>query len=111
MGDEICCANATCWTAALKPVTEKLRTMLGKDAIIYTNECANHEITEVPPEFDLISVDVCKCLHHTAMALFVYKMAPSIFAVSAMADEKCTTALFCCVQMPAIHRAPKEWTR
>lgn len=38
LGDEICCSNATCWDAALKPVTEKLRTLLGKEAIIYTNE-------------------------------------------------------------------------
>lgn len=60
LGDEICCANATCWTAALKPATEKLRSMLGSSAIIYTNECANRAITEVPREFDLISVDICK---------------------------------------------------
>ena len=30
--------------------------LLGPHALIYTNECANHEITEVPKEFDLISV-------------------------------------------------------
>ena len=52
LGDEICCANATCWTAALKPVTEKLRAMLGTRAIIYTNECANREISEVPPPLE-----------------------------------------------------------
>lgn len=57
LGDEICCHNVTCWDTALKPVTEKLRALLGKEAILYTNECANEDITEVPPEFDLISVD------------------------------------------------------
>jgi hypothetical protein len=58
LGDEICCGNATCWEAGLKPVTQKLRALLGPDAILYTNECANRDITEVPPELDLISVDV-----------------------------------------------------
>jgi hypothetical protein len=58
LGDEICCMNATCWETALEPVTKKLRTLLGPDALIYTNECANHDIKEVPKEFDLISVDV-----------------------------------------------------
>ena len=38
LGDEICCMNATCWDTALKPVTEKLRKLLGKEALIYTNE-------------------------------------------------------------------------
>jgi hypothetical protein len=58
LGDEICCGNTTCWEAGLKPVTQKLRALLGPNAILYTNECANRDITDVPPELDLISVDV-----------------------------------------------------
>ena len=46
-----------CWETALAPVSKKLRALLGPDALIYTNECANKGITEVPPDFDLISVD------------------------------------------------------
>jgi hypothetical protein len=57
-GDEICCHNVTCWETALAPVATALRGMLGPSAILYTNECANYDITEVPKDLDLISVDV-----------------------------------------------------
>ena len=57
LGDEICCSNVTCWDTALAPVAAKFRTLLGPDAIIYTNECANKGIQNVPEAFDLISVD------------------------------------------------------
>jgi hypothetical protein len=36
LGDEICCMNTTCWDAALRPATEKLRTLVGTDTLIYT---------------------------------------------------------------------------
>ena len=32
--------------------------MLGPSALLYTNECANGDIKEVPADLDLISVDV-----------------------------------------------------
>ena len=40
------------------PAAEKLRKLLGPVAILYTNECANQYIKEVPAALDLISVDV-----------------------------------------------------
>ena len=56
----------TCWETALAPAAKKARALLGPDAIIYTNECAEKGITEVPPDFDLISVDTCTPPHtHT----------------------------------------------
>ena len=36
LGDEICCMNTTCWDVALRPATEKLRTLVGPDTLIYT---------------------------------------------------------------------------
>ena len=38
LGDELCCRNVTCWKQYV-PYTQKLRVMLGKEALLYTNEC------------------------------------------------------------------------
>ena len=67
-GDEICCSNVTCWETSLAPVAKKVRKLL-PDAVIYTNECAEKGIKEVPPDFDLISVDTCSSLFSAASAL------------------------------------------
>ena len=56
-GDEICCHNATCWEVGLAPVATKLRALLGKEAVLYTNECAI-KIPAIPKDLDLISVDI-----------------------------------------------------
>ena len=37
LGDEMCCRNVTCWEQYV-PYTQQLRTLLGKSAILYTNE-------------------------------------------------------------------------
>lgn len=58
LGDEICCSNLACWSGQLDPVTKRLRSLLGPDAIIYTNECAHPGIPMIPDAFDIISVDV-----------------------------------------------------
>ena len=71
IGDELCCGPtpAKCWADGFGPLTRKLRALIGPDMIIYTNECAGEfdpihnndtamNITEVPPDFDLISLDV-----------------------------------------------------
>eukprot|EP01065_Artemidia_motanka_P030206 TRINITY_DN36218_c0_g1_i1.p1 TRINITY_DN36218_c0_g1~~TRINITY_DN36218_c0_g1_i1.p1 ORF type:complete len:303 (+),score=119.28 TRINITY_DN36218_c0_g1_i1:54-911(+) len=60
LGDEICCSNTSCWDTALAPVAAKLKSMLGNESIIYTNECASSagEISKVPAGFDLISADI-----------------------------------------------------
>ena len=61
VGDELCCRNVTCWQSGLAPVAKKIRALLGPKAIIYTNECGKNFsdlITEVPPDFDLISADI-----------------------------------------------------
>lgn len=64
LGDELCCGAtaAECWRDGYGPLTAKLRALLGPKAIIYANECADianpHlNVTEVPPGFDLISID------------------------------------------------------
>ena len=61
LGDELCCRNVTCWRD-YEPYTAKLRQLLGKAAIIFTNECwlgagpmAN--VSRIAPDFDLFSVD------------------------------------------------------
>eukprot|EP01050_Picozoa_sp_SAG11_P006256 SAG11_NODE_478_length_9117_cov_6.916168_8_plen_494_part_00 len=72
IGDELCCggpAPAKCWAEGYAPLTHKLRALMGPEMIIYANECAGEfdpiqnadparNITEIPPEFDLISLDV-----------------------------------------------------
>jgi hypothetical protein len=61
VGDELCCRNVSCWTNGLAVVANKTRSLLGPDAIIYTNECGKNwsaYITELPPALDLISADV-----------------------------------------------------
>ena len=63
LGDEMCCRNVTCWKQYV-PYTQKLRALLGKQAILYTNECwlgpkpagGMGQVT-IAPEFDLFSVD------------------------------------------------------
>ena len=64
LGDEGCCGAtaAKCWAEGYGPLTRKIRQYLGPDAIIYANECLDItnpslNVTEVPPDFDLISVD------------------------------------------------------
>jgi hypothetical protein len=64
IGDEVCCGAtaAKCWAEGYAPLTAKLREMLGPSAIIYANECLDIavpelNVTEVPPDFDLISID------------------------------------------------------
>ena len=58
-----------CWADGFGPLTRKLRALLGPGMIIYTNECGGEfdpihnndtvmNITEIPPDFDLISLDV-----------------------------------------------------
>ena len=37
VGDELCCRNVTCWQSGLAPVAKKIRSLLGPEAIIYTN--------------------------------------------------------------------------
>ena len=66
LGDEVCCGAtaAKCWAEGYAPLTRKIRQYLGPDAIIYANECLDItnpslNVTEVPPDFDLISVDHC----------------------------------------------------
>ena len=66
LGDEVCCGAtaAKCWAEGYGPLTRKIRQYLGPDAIIYANECLDItnpslNVTEVPPDFDLISVDHC----------------------------------------------------
>jgi hypothetical protein len=72
IGDELCCGSgrnlARCWARGYGPLTAKLRALMGPDMIIYTNECGGEfdpihnndtdmNITEIPPDFDLISLD------------------------------------------------------
>eukprot|EP01051_Picozoa_sp_SAG22_P019114 SAG22_NODE_3425_length_1719_cov_1.348148_1_plen_401_part_00 len=67
LGDEMCCRNVTCWEQYV-PYTQKLRALLGKQAILYTNECwlgpkpagGMGQVT-IAPEFDLFSVDTYQC--------------------------------------------------
>lgn len=61
LGDEICCRNTECYAASLAPAAAKLRELLGKDAILATNECAldppKGGYPDIPADFDLWSVD------------------------------------------------------
>jgi len=58
LGDEICCHDVPCWENVLEPVASKFRSLLGEDqGIIYTNECANENITSIPVSLDAISID------------------------------------------------------
>lgn len=72
--DEICCHNSTCWHAQIYPLAAKLRRLLGADAILYENDCADSIIgggmahghpvgpplDKIAPDLDIISVDVYK---------------------------------------------------
>ena len=60
LGDEICCRNVACVNDTLVPVSNKLRALLGPDALLWTNECYGlfyPPSVQVPPALDLISVD------------------------------------------------------
>ena len=38
--DEICCdISVSCWEGLLNPLAEKFRALLGRDKIIFLNEC------------------------------------------------------------------------
>ena len=70
--DEICCHNSSCWHGQLYPISAKLRSLLGRDAILYENECGDSlagggmahghpvgpPLDKVAPDLDLISVDL-----------------------------------------------------
>ena len=74
LGDEICCHNSTCWHAQLYPLAAQLRSLLGSDAVLYENDCADSIIgggmahghpvgpplDKVAPDLDIVSVDVYK---------------------------------------------------
>ena len=44
MGDEICCRSAACWETGYAPVAQKLRALLGPDALLYMNECGKPKL-------------------------------------------------------------------
>jgi hypothetical protein len=67
LGDELCCWVTDCWNNGLPQLASKLRTLLGADAVLYTNECtprlqhtgnASWASVQVPKDLDLISVDI-----------------------------------------------------
>eukprot|EP01050_Picozoa_sp_SAG11_P008660 SAG11_NODE_773_length_7236_cov_4.526412_6_plen_212_part_00 len=66
LGDELCCHNTSCWDTVLEPLAAEFRSQLGPNALLATNECGDPlslaNITRVPPDLDLISVDICKRL-------------------------------------------------
>ena len=59
----ICCRNSSCWSAVLAPLAAEFKKQLGPTAILATNECGDltslANITRVPPDLDLFSVDIC----------------------------------------------------
>eukprot|EP01043_Picozoa_sp_COSAG02_P020703 COSAG02_NODE_1026_length_15134_cov_382.979714_19_plen_301_part_00 len=61
LGDEICCRNSSCWHDMLYPLSAKLRSLLGRDAILYENECGISalfdKLDKIPPDLDWFSVD------------------------------------------------------
>ena len=60
LGDEICCMNTSCWDTTLRPVTEKLRLLLGPSALLYTvPTLASHSILLLSLS---VSVSACLCL-------------------------------------------------
>ena len=76
LGDELCCHNSSCWSAVLEPLAAEFKKQLGPDAILATNECGDltslANITRVPPDLDLFSVDICPspfCRLQNALAL------------------------------------------
>ena len=64
LGDEMCCRNTSCWHDQLYPISAKLRSLLGKKAILWSNECAIpalfDKLDKIPPDLDWISVDGCE---------------------------------------------------
>ena len=64
LGDEICCRNSSCWHTTLNPISAKLRSLLGKEAILWSNECGIpalfDKLDKIPPDLDWISIDACK---------------------------------------------------
>ena len=53
LGDEICCRSAACWETGYAPVAQKLRALLGPDALLYMNECGKPNPT-LPAETDCL---------------------------------------------------------
>ena len=65
IGDELCSHNIyPCWKLGMDPLTKKLRQLLGRKAILYTNECessfGNHTtaLDKISPDLDYISFDL-----------------------------------------------------
>ena len=60
VGDEVCCRRTACVDGTLRPVTDKLRELLGPSAVLWTNECWGlfypPNVT-IPPALDFISID------------------------------------------------------
>ena len=54
LGDELCCEDTAertgmqCWESVIAPVADKLRSLLGPKALIYTNECG---VSQSTPSF------------------------------------------------------------
>eukprot|EP01043_Picozoa_sp_COSAG02_P061026 COSAG02_NODE_8109_length_2706_cov_1.925201_1_plen_367_part_00 len=72
LGDELCCEDTPartgmqCWDTVLKPVADRLRTLLGPKALIYTNECGGEAMWnstmiaggwKIPASLDVVSTD------------------------------------------------------
>ena len=56
VGDELC-GNAACWATLMAPLSAKVRSLLGPDAIIYFNAGHIDNQTVIPPAFSMISFD------------------------------------------------------
>ena len=72
LGDELCCEDTPartgmqCWDTVLKPVADRLRELLGPNALIYTNECGGEAMWnstmiaggwKIPASLDVVSTD------------------------------------------------------
>lgn len=72
LGDEVCCHNSTCWHGQLYPISAKLRSLLGQDAILYENDCGDSvaggcdaarpacekPLDKFPPALNWVSIDL-----------------------------------------------------
>lgn len=64
VGDEICCHNASCVDALLRPLTDTLRILAGDQALLYANECGDtisslpRAAGSIPPALNLFGVDI-----------------------------------------------------
>jgi hypothetical protein len=72
LGDEMCCRNTSCWHTTMSPISAKLRSLLGKEAILWSNECGIpalfDKLDKIPPDLDWISIDGCE-LHPSSFNL------------------------------------------